>query len=178
MDMFTFVGAFRTELWNFIINLLILTAAITLISIFVVWFITESIEKIMIEKQINKIVKWVISTIIVYLITFLLISLFRKMQINTDPLLEENKLVTLYYILLIGIFALSVTMFVYLTVFKNIGKFRRVADVKMDTLLLDVEEDKLKSQNNILKNKIARDQLIIKKEIDGCSCKCKDNGNE
>lgn len=157
MDIFTFVEAFRTKLWSFTSNMFILVAIITIISTLVVWFITESIEKIFVKRSLNKIIKWSISIIVVFGVTYLLIMLYQQLKIN---------LTSIYYMLLIGIFSLSTTMLVYLKGVKILFRLIDTLVVKVDTLMINEQEDKVEAQNNLLSRKIIRDQLIVKKELE------------
>jgi hypothetical protein len=157
IDVFTFIDAFRTELWNFTSNLLILSTLITIVSVLVIWFVTESLEKIFIKRKLHKIIKWVISFIVVSGITFLLVMLFRKSIIDYT---------TLYYMILIGLMSEAMTMFIYLKGVKILFKLIDILFIRVEVLMINEKEDKIEAQNNVLKQKIIRDQLITRNEVE------------
>jgi hypothetical protein len=152
MSVLEFINSFRTSIWEITSNIFITSAIILFVSTLVIWFVTESVEKIF-RKKMGKYIKWQLSIIIVLGIAYLQVVLFESTE-------------TICYMIYIGIFSIAATMFVYQKAIKILIRLWDTLAVKVETLMVDEQEELIKAQNNLLSRKIIRDQLIIKREYD------------
>jgi hypothetical protein len=157
MGALNYIEKLSDEIWKFTGDLFVLVSIITIISVLVVWFVTESYEKIIIKKKMNKCFKWLISIFVVSGISYLLVLLFRDMQMNKTAI---------YYIILLSLFSAATTMFIYLKGIKILFKLIDTLTIRVETLYISEKEEKLAAQNDLIKNAIIRDQLIVRKEAE------------